>query len=231
MFVVTKQEIVSEAQSRALNAPRYCKKTRNGSRGINSCLNVPRYRFLQRVKCGYEMAWNHPKHEFLTEIVDWACSLWQNKKWFRKHKLVHLMHPILIFIMGLVWQWNGVKPPETWVLDVKYVVRNQTDVVEQWNGVQIPKIWVLDIKEYIKIFQVVCLESYYSETFNQMHANTSFRNRSGASTKWHETFENMSFRPKLWIEHVRCDQTRNGFRGTNSCFKCTPILQKNKKRF
>ena len=26
--------------------------------------NVPRYRFLQRVKCGYEMAWNHPKHEF-----------------------------------------------------------------------------------------------------------------------------------------------------------------------
>ena len=76
--------------------------------------------------------------------------------------------------MGLVRQRNGVKPPETWVLDVKYVVRNQTDVVEQWNGVQIPKIWVLDIKEYIKIFQVVCLESYYSETFNQMHADTSF---------------------------------------------------------
>ena len=31
----------------------------------NTCaLNVTRYRFLQRVKCGYEMAWNHPKHEF-----------------------------------------------------------------------------------------------------------------------------------------------------------------------
>ena len=30
-----------------------------------------------------------------------------------------------------------------------------------------------------------------------MHANTSFRNRSGASTKWHKTFENMSFRPKV----------------------------------
>ena len=29
---------------------------------------------------------------------------------------------------------------------------------------------------------------------------------------------------KLWIEHVRRDQTRNGFRGTNSCFKCTPML-------
>ena len=39
-----KQEMVLEAQTCALN--------------------VPRYRFLQRVKCGYEMAWNHPKHEF-----------------------------------------------------------------------------------------------------------------------------------------------------------------------
>ena len=39
-----KQEMVLEAQTCALN--------------------VPRYRFLQRVKCGYEMAWNHPNHEF-----------------------------------------------------------------------------------------------------------------------------------------------------------------------
>ena len=140
MFVVTKQEIVSEAQSRALNAPRYCKKTRNGSRGINSCLNVPRYRFLQRVKCGYEMAWNHPKHELWTKIVDWACSLRQNKKWFWRHKLVHLMHLILIFTMGQVRQRNGVKPPETRVLDIKYVVRNQTDVVEYRNGVKLPQI-------------------------------------------------------------------------------------------
>ena len=30
-----------------------------------------------------------------------------------------------------------------------------------------------------------------------MHANTSFRNRSGASTKWRETFENMSFGRKV----------------------------------
>ena len=36
----------------------------------------------------------------------------------------------------------------------------------------------LDLKECIKIFQVLCLESYYSETFNQMHADTSFRNMS-----------------------------------------------------
>jgi len=107
------------------------------------------------------------------------------------------MHPLLIFTMGQVWQRNGVKQPETRILDVKYVVRNQTDVVEHRNGVKIPKIWVLDLKECIKIFQVVCLESYYSETFNQMHADTSFRNGSGASTEWRETFKNMSFGPKV----------------------------------
>ena len=44
LLLQKKQETVLEAQTRALN--------------------VPRYRFLQRVKCGYEMAWNHPKHEF-----------------------------------------------------------------------------------------------------------------------------------------------------------------------
>ena len=52
-------------------------------------------------------------------------------------------------------------------------------------------------KRVHKIFQVVCLDSYYSETFNQMHADTSFRNRTGASIKWRETFENMSFGPKV----------------------------------
>ena len=99
--------------------------------------------------------------------------------------------------MGQVRQRNGVKPPKTRILDVKYVVRNQTNIVEHRNGVKIPKIWVLDLKECIKIFQVVCLESYYSETFNQMHADTSFRNGLGASTKWRKTFENMSFGPKV----------------------------------
>ena len=53
---------------------------------------------------------------------------------------MHLMHPILIFTMGQVQQRNGVKPPETRVLDVKYVVQNQTDILEHRNGVQIPKM-------------------------------------------------------------------------------------------
>ena len=65
------------------------------------------------------------------------------------------MHPVLIFTMGQVRQRNGVKPPETQVLDIKYVVRNQTDVEEHRNGVKIPKICVLDLKECIEIFQVV----------------------------------------------------------------------------
>ena len=53
---------------------------------------------------------------------------------------MHLMHPILIFTMGQVRQRSDVKPPETQVLDVKYVVRNQRDVVEHRNGVKIPKM-------------------------------------------------------------------------------------------
>ena len=53
---------------------------------------------------------------------------------------MHLMHPILIFTMGQVRLRNGVKPLETRVLDVKYVVQNQMDVLEHQNGVQIPKM-------------------------------------------------------------------------------------------
>ena len=53
---------------------------------------------------------------------------------------MHLMHPTLNFRMGQVRQRNGVKPPETRVLDIKYLVRNQTDVVELRNGVKLPQI-------------------------------------------------------------------------------------------
>jgi len=90
-----------------------------------------------------------------------------------------------------------VKPPKTQVLDINDVVRNQIDVLEHRNGVKIPKILVLDLKKCVEIFHVVCLESYYSETFNQMHPDTSFRNGLGASTKWRETTQNMSFGPKV----------------------------------
>ena len=78
-------------------------------------------------------------------------------------------------------------------------MRNQIDVLEHRNGVKIPKILVLDLKKCIEIFHVVCLESYYSETFNQMHADTSFRNGMGASTKWRETTENGLIWLLLWL--------------------------------
>ena len=42
--------------------------------------------------------------------------------------------------MAQVQQRNGVKPPETRVLHVKYVERNQTDIVEHRNGVKMQKI-------------------------------------------------------------------------------------------
>ena len=58
-----------------------------------------------------------------------------------------------------------------------------------------------------------------------MHADTSFRNESGALSKWRETFENMSFGPKVvdWACSL-LEKTRNGSRGINSCIKCTSIL-------
>ena len=49
------------------------------------------------------------------------------------------MQPILIFTMAQVRQRNGMKLPETRVLDVKYVVRNQTDILEHRNDVKYPK--------------------------------------------------------------------------------------------
>ena len=42
--------------------------------------------------------------------------------------------------MVQVRQRNSVKAPETRVLDVKYVVRNQTDILEHRNDAQIPKM-------------------------------------------------------------------------------------------
>ena len=99
--------------------------------------------------------------------------------------------------MGQVRQRIGVKPPKTRVLDVKYVVRNQTDILEHRNGVQNTQNVTFGPKEVHWNLSSSILESYSSETFNQMHPDTDFRNGSGASTKWRETTENMSFGPKV----------------------------------
>src|SRR6185503_19236202 len=47
---------------------------------------------------------------------------------------------------------------------------------------------------------------------------------TGRATKWHETIQNMSFRPKAvdWACLLQ-KKTRNGSGGINSCIKCTSI--------
>ena len=55
-----------------------------------------------------------------------------------------------------------------------------------------------------------------------MCLNTSFCNVSSAATKWHETFKNMSFGPKV-VDWACLLQKSNGSRGINSCIKCSSI--------
>ena len=62
------------------------------------------------------------------------------------------------------------------------------------------------------------------ELVPSIHPDTRFRNGLRAATKWRETTPNMSFGPKEVIGHVRCEKTRNGSRGTNSCLVSTLIL-------
>jgi hypothetical protein len=73
MFVAKNEEIVPVAKTRALYAPQHP--------------------FSEWVTCGNEIARNHPKHEFLPKVEDWACSLRKTKKWFRWRKLMLCMHP------------------------------------------------------------------------------------------------------------------------------------------
>jgi len=63
-------------------------------------LYPPRYSFPQWVTCANEMARNHPKHEFGSKEVDWACSLRKNQQWFRGHKLMPCIHPDTHFRNG-----------------------------------------------------------------------------------------------------------------------------------
>jgi hypothetical protein len=60
MFVAKNEEIVLVAKTRALYAPQHP--------------------FSEWVTCGNEIARNHPKHEFLPKVVDWASSLRKTKK-------------------------------------------------------------------------------------------------------------------------------------------------------
>jgi hypothetical protein len=57
---------------------------------------------------------------FGPKVVDWACSLRKTKKWFGGKNSCFECTPTPVSAMGDVRQQNCVKPPQTWVLDVKW---------------------------------------------------------------------------------------------------------------
>ena len=154
--------------------------------------------------------------------MDWACSLWQNKKWFwRLTRAFNAPDTDFHNGSGAATKWRET----TWNTSFRRKVCgvNQTDVLEHRNGVQIPKMWVLDLKECIEFFQAVCLESYYSKhsikyTPILVSAMGRVRRRNGVkpSKTWVLDW-------KKWNGRVWCKKTRNVSRGINSCIKCTSI--------
>jgi hypothetical protein len=160
-----------------------CKKRRNCSGGKNSCFVCPRYRFSEWVRCGNEIPWNHPNISFGPKVVDWACSVWKSKKWFRWQKLMLCMHPI---------------PISKWVTCGNEVARNHPKH-EFWTYSSGMGMFVEKNKEMVRLQKrMLC-----------MHPDTHFRNGWRATMKLHETTPNMSFVPKVVNGHVRCEKRRN----------------------
>jgi hypothetical protein len=79
----------------------------------------PDTRFRNGWRAATKLRETTPNMGFGPKVVDWTCSLRKTKKWFRWQKLVLLCTPTPVFRMGDVRQRNCVKPPQTWVLDLK----------------------------------------------------------------------------------------------------------------
>jgi hypothetical protein len=92
MFVAKNEEIVPVAKTRALYAPQHP--------------------FSEWVTCGNEIARNHPKQEFLPEVVDWASSLRKRRNGSGGENSCFVCTPTPVFEMGDVRQRNCVKPPK-----------------------------------------------------------------------------------------------------------------------
>src|SRR6185312_11351975 len=73
---------------------------------------------------------------FRLKEMEWARLLQKTRNGSRGINSCIICASITVFATCQVRLRNGMKPPETRVLDVKYVVRNQTDVLEHRNGVQ-----------------------------------------------------------------------------------------------
>ena len=131
--------------------------------------------------------------------VDWACLLRKNKKWFPDTNSCLVSTPILVFAMDHVRQQNGAKPPQNMSFGPKEVdwhVRcEKTRIVSRGTN--------------------SCLVSTPILVFAMGHL------RQRNVTKPPQT---LVLDLNEWIGHVRCEKTRNGSGGTNSCLVSTPIL-------
>ena len=105
---------------------------------------------------------------FGSKVVDWACSLWKNKKWFRRHKLMPCMHPDTRFRNGLraATKWHETTPNMSFG----------------------PKVvdWACSLQKHKKWFRL-------HKLLPCMHRDTYFRNGSRAATKWRETAPKLEF--------------------------------------
>jgi hypothetical protein len=80
MFVAKNEEMVPVAKTRALYAPNT--------------------RFLNGWRAATKLRESTPNMSLGPKVVDWACSLWKMKKWFRWQKLMLCMHPNTRFRKG-----------------------------------------------------------------------------------------------------------------------------------
>ena len=136
------------------------------------------------------------KLSFGPKEVDWACSLRKNKTQLRKQKVVHCMHPKTRCHNGTSRQWNRAKPPRNLVLGLK-----------KWIG------------------QVRCEKTTRNfgkhKVVHFMHPKTRSHNLYLPATELRETTQKLSFGPKEWIGHVRCEKTRRNFGSKKWCIVCT----------
>jgi hypothetical protein len=152
MFVAKNEEMVPVAKTRA-------------------CMH-PDTHFRNGWRVAMKLRETTPNMSFGPKVVDWACSLWKTKKWFRWQKLVLVCSPDTRFRNG--WR-AAMKSLET--------------TPNMCFG---PKVvdWACSLRKTKKWFR-------WQKSVLCMHPDTRFRNEWRAATKLRETIPNMSVGPKV----------------------------------
>ena len=137
-----------------------------------------------------------PNMSFGPKVVDWACSLRKNKKWFRWHKLMPCIHRNGRFANGsrAATKWRETTP------DMSF----GPNVVG----------WACSLRKRKKWFR-------WHKLVPCINRNAHFPNGSRAATKWRETTPKMSFGPKVVDWPCSLRKVEKWFQGTNSCYVCT----------